>query len=191
MLDPFSGSATTLAVAKKLGRRFLGFDLSPDYVKRGTVRLADTRVGDALDGAPEPTMSAPSTATGRRLEDKVNGVAKSNGHAKANGAAHSDSPRRRNAAATKVRIEPAMPLFDSLSDQPTKRPAAAKPQICRSLRGNQTPPETRGEEAAEGQVGANLKCRLDLIGDNCQETKQQSGRPLMLPPLCTWVYVYP
>src|SRR4029078_11163206 len=35
VLDPFSGSATTLAVAKKLQRRFLGFDLSRDYVRQG------------------------------------------------------------------------------------------------------------------------------------------------------------
>ena len=70
VLDPFSGSATTLAVAKKLGRNPIGFDLSPDYVKRGTERLASISVGDALDGAPEPTMSAPSTANGRRLQDK-------------------------------------------------------------------------------------------------------------------------
>lgn len=73
VLDPFSGSATTLAVAKKLGRRYLGFDLSPDYVRRGTERLAAIKVGDPLDGAPEPTMSAPKTANGRRLADKQNG----------------------------------------------------------------------------------------------------------------------
>ena len=39
VLDPFSGSATTVAVAKKLGRQYLGFDLSKDYVKRGRDRL--------------------------------------------------------------------------------------------------------------------------------------------------------
>ena len=65
VLDPFSGSATTLAVAKKLGRRFVGFDLSPDYVKQGTDRLAEIRVGDALEGAAEPTMSAPVTPVRR------------------------------------------------------------------------------------------------------------------------------
>jgi site-specific DNA-methyltransferase (adenine-specific) len=61
VLDPFSGSATTLAVAKKLNRRYLGFDLSPEYVERGRQRLASIRVGDPLNGAPEPTMSAPRT----------------------------------------------------------------------------------------------------------------------------------
>jgi DNA modification methylase len=74
VLDPFSGSGTTLAVAKKLGRNYLGFDLSPEYVKRGTDRLSDIRVGDPLDGAPEPTMSAPATAKGRTLADKANGT---------------------------------------------------------------------------------------------------------------------
>jgi len=70
VLDPFSGSATTLAVAKKLKRRFLGFDLSPQYVKQGTERLSRIEPGEALDGAPEPTMSAPATALGRRLGEK-------------------------------------------------------------------------------------------------------------------------
>jgi DNA modification methylase len=70
VLDPFSGSATTLAVAKKLGRGFLGFDVSADYVKRGMDRLLRTKPGEPLDGAPEPTMSAPSTANGKRLADK-------------------------------------------------------------------------------------------------------------------------
>jgi len=65
VLDPFSGSATTLAVAKKLGRRFLGFDISKDYVQYGLERLAAIRVGDRLDGSPEPVKSAPRTDRGR------------------------------------------------------------------------------------------------------------------------------
>jgi DNA modification methylase len=63
VLDPFSGSATTLVVAKKLGRRFIGFDISQRYISRGLTRLKKTSVGDLLEGAPEPTMSAPATPT--------------------------------------------------------------------------------------------------------------------------------
>jgi site-specific DNA-methyltransferase (adenine-specific) len=68
VVDPFSGSATTLAVAKKLGRRYLGFDISTEYVKLGRERLEAIRVGDRLDGSPEPTMSAPQTIVGRKLD---------------------------------------------------------------------------------------------------------------------------
>ncbi len=68
VLDPFSGSATTLAVAKKLGRKYLGFDLSPQYIDRGRSRLAAIEAGDALDGSPEPTMSAPTTSNGKKLK---------------------------------------------------------------------------------------------------------------------------
>jgi DNA methylase len=89
VLDPFSGSATTLAVAKKLRRRFIGFDLSPQYVKQGAKRLAAINPGDPLDGAPEPTMSAPTTANGRRLAD--NDIT--------NGARPHQKNRRRNGAA--------------------------------------------------------------------------------------------
>ena len=75
VLDPFSGSASTLVVAKKLGRRCLGFDLSPDYVARGQQRLDECEVGAKLNGAPEPTMSAPETAQGKRLDDKPKRIA--------------------------------------------------------------------------------------------------------------------
>ena len=61
VLDPFSGSATTLAVAKKLNRKYLGFDISKDYVQYGRERLEGIRVGDPLDGSPDPIKSAPST----------------------------------------------------------------------------------------------------------------------------------
>lgn len=65
VLDPFSGSATTAAVAKKLGRRYLAFDLSQDYVERGASRLDSINVGEPLNGAPEPTLSGPPTALGK------------------------------------------------------------------------------------------------------------------------------
>jgi site-specific DNA-methyltransferase (adenine-specific) len=65
VVDPFAGSATTLVVAKKLGRRCLGFDISEDYVRRGIERLERARVGDGLEGAADPLTSAPSTANGK------------------------------------------------------------------------------------------------------------------------------
>ena len=67
VLDPFGGSGTTLAAAKKLGRRWLGFELSADYVKKVRARLDGIAVGDPLEGADDPTRSAPTTANGRRL----------------------------------------------------------------------------------------------------------------------------
>jgi DNA modification methylase len=69
VIDPFGGSGTTLAVAKKLRRHFLGFELSPEYAKHIEKRLAAITPGDALDGAAEPLVSAPDTASGRRLDD--------------------------------------------------------------------------------------------------------------------------
>src|SRR3954471_19617181 len=54
VLDPFTGSGTTLVVAKKLNRRFLGFELSPDYAAAIEPRLAAAHVGQPLEGSPEP-----------------------------------------------------------------------------------------------------------------------------------------
>ncbi|MCA9080731.1 MAG: hypothetical protein KDA58_09245 [Planctomycetaceae bacterium] len=65
VMDPFSGSATTLVVARKLGRRYLGFELSDEYVKHGLSRLDSVCCGDQLHGDPEPTMSAPETFQGK------------------------------------------------------------------------------------------------------------------------------
>jgi site-specific DNA-methyltransferase (adenine-specific) len=65
VLDPFAGSGTTLAVAKKLRRQWIGLELSPDYVERIGLRLASARPGDPLDGAADPLTSAPSTAAGK------------------------------------------------------------------------------------------------------------------------------
>lgn len=62
VLDPFGGSGTTFTVAKKLDRRWIGFELSKDYVERIQSRLKSTHTGDALDGAADPITSAPATA---------------------------------------------------------------------------------------------------------------------------------
>ncbi len=70
VLDPFTGSGTTLAVAKKLGRRWLGFELSQDYARQARERVKKVSHGDTLDGAPEPLVSAPSTAEGKQRDNE-------------------------------------------------------------------------------------------------------------------------
>ncbi len=44
VLDMFAGAGTTLVVAKKLGRRFTGCDINPDYVRIARKRLKRTGV---------------------------------------------------------------------------------------------------------------------------------------------------
>jgi site-specific DNA-methyltransferase (adenine-specific) len=70
VLDPFSGSATTITVAKKLGREFLSFELSKEYAKLGRKRLNSAAVGDKLAGAEEPKISAPATNKTSRKRTK-------------------------------------------------------------------------------------------------------------------------
>ena len=75
VLDPFAGSATTLAAAKKLGRRYIGCELSAEYATNGNSRLTEIKIGEPLDGPENPLTSAPKTSAGRKLAD----VGKSNG----------------------------------------------------------------------------------------------------------------
>jgi site-specific DNA-methyltransferase (adenine-specific) len=65
VLDPFGGSGTTLVVAKKLARRYLGFELSPDYAAQIQERLDAARVGQALEGGEEPRIG------GKRSPERV------------------------------------------------------------------------------------------------------------------------
>ncbi len=41
VLDPFVGSGTTALVAKNLKRKYIGFDLNPQYIKLATKRIAN------------------------------------------------------------------------------------------------------------------------------------------------------
>ncbi|WP_166819907.1 DNA-methyltransferase [Thalassoroseus pseudoceratinae] len=69
VLDPFAGSGTTLAVAKKLGRQYLGYEISEDYVSWASERLDQIKTGDPLDGAENPLRSVPSTNNGKKLKE--------------------------------------------------------------------------------------------------------------------------
>ncbi|MDY0360392.1 MAG: site-specific DNA-methyltransferase [Desulforegulaceae bacterium] len=48
ILDPFIGSGTTAVVAQELGRKYIGFDISPDYCKMAEERLEKNKISSEL-----------------------------------------------------------------------------------------------------------------------------------------------
>ncbi len=54
VLDPFSGSGTTLRVCQQLGRNGIGFEINPDYIKMSKARLSMPFVSfDSIDSRME------------------------------------------------------------------------------------------------------------------------------------------
>jgi len=62
VLDPFFGTGTTGAVAKRLGRHFVGIERQQDYIDAATARIAAVEVID------KPTLAV---TTGKRAEPRV------------------------------------------------------------------------------------------------------------------------
>jgi site-specific DNA-methyltransferase (adenine-specific) len=66
VLDPFAGSGTTLAVAKKLGRRWLGAELSEPYAAAVRARLDGIQAGEGV--TPREPLSVPPAGRGKRKQ---------------------------------------------------------------------------------------------------------------------------
>ncbi|HUT59810.1 MAG TPA: site-specific DNA-methyltransferase [Phycisphaerae bacterium] len=76
VVDPFSGSGTTCCVAARLGRRYLGIDVSERYVRESKRRIAETLAGRrrATDIAEDPESLRPKRKVGRRRSRQVPGL---------------------------------------------------------------------------------------------------------------------
>jgi len=70
VIDPFSGSGTTCCAAARLGRRYIGIDISQGYVKQSLERMADTLAGrravTEIAENPEALRATRATAPGNR-----------------------------------------------------------------------------------------------------------------------------
>ena len=62
VLDPFFGTGTTGAVAKRLGRNYVGIERQQDYIDAATARI------DAIEVIDKPTLVV---TTGKRAEPRV------------------------------------------------------------------------------------------------------------------------
>jgi DNA modification methylase len=64
VVDPFCGTGTTLAVAKRMGLKFIGIDINPEYTAEAARRIASAKAGDL----PMPLVSTPKQQGKDELE---------------------------------------------------------------------------------------------------------------------------
>ena len=64
VLDPFAGSGTTCVAARRLGRRFVGIDLNPDFCAHAAGRVAATVPSPRIISGRRPSERDPSPRRG-------------------------------------------------------------------------------------------------------------------------------
>ena len=71
VLDPFSGTGTTAAVAKRLGRKFIGLEREEKYAKVSKKRLRETPIAADLEAieVTRPKRKEPRIPFGRLVEE--------------------------------------------------------------------------------------------------------------------------
>ncbi|MBI5723290.1 MAG: site-specific DNA-methyltransferase [Planctomycetes bacterium] len=74
VLDPFSGSGTTCCTAARLKRRYIGIEISENYVECSRQRLADTLAGrrPTTDISENPEALRHKRAVGKKSESDPN-----------------------------------------------------------------------------------------------------------------------
>jgi len=68
VLDPFFGTGTTGAVARKLGRQWIGIEREPHYVQLAEERIRGVTPGDDRNGVFDSQPASPRIAFGMLLE---------------------------------------------------------------------------------------------------------------------------
>ena len=72
VLDPFVGSGTTAVVAKKLKRKYIGFDQDKEYIKLASKRLKDTKsLNDEIVTMSKSRKDLPKIPFGELVEQGI------------------------------------------------------------------------------------------------------------------------
>jgi len=99
VLDPFAGTGTTCAVARRMGRRYVGIDINPAYVK-----IAQERVRVASGGGPLLLVGRPRYPGKDELGEIAAAAAGTNGKA-------AESKHKRKTYGRKVKIKDKQATF--------------------------------------------------------------------------------
>jgi len=70
VLDPFAGSGTALRVSRKLGRKFIGIELNPEYAKMAEQRVRADKYSKPPDHVPKITDFRVNSNSGADITNK-------------------------------------------------------------------------------------------------------------------------